>query len=115
MLDAEARRVAEDLASLPASQLRRFYGSAMALRRRLELDTDRKVPDEEIRSHLALLKAQAAYTQKRNSRYPKELVRFFTLHAASVQNRVDFLRGFQPHFEAVVAYHKVFEQKGNGE
>lgn len=116
MLDDEARQVAEEMASLPASQLRRFYGTVMALRRRLELDTDgKKVPNEEIRSQLALLKAQAAYTRKRNSRCPDELVRFFVRHAASVQNREDFLRGFQPHFEAVVAYHKVFEQKGNSE
>lgn len=110
MLDREAEEVAKRLASLPASQLRRFYGAVMALRRRLDLD--KSVPDEEIRAQLALLKAQAAYTYRRRERdYPQELVEFFTRHAAAVRTRKDFLLGFQKHFEAVVAYHKVFEQK----
>lgn len=112
MLDREAEEVAKRLASLPASQLRRFYGAVMALRRRLELDKDKSVPDEEIHAQLALLKAQAAYTYRRRERdYPQELVAFFTRHAAAVRTRKDFLLGFQKHFEAVVAYHKVFEQK----
>ncbi len=109
LLDEEAQRVAEKLKTLPASQLRRFYAEVMALKRRLELDDT--LADGEITAQLALLKAKAAYTCKRNEKYPDELVRFFTRHAAAVGGRRDFLRGFQPHFEAVMAYHRVFEQK----
>jgi CRISPR type III-A-associated protein Csm2 len=108
LLGEEAEQVARKLAEVPASQLRRFYAEVMALKRRAELAN---ASDEEIRAQLTLLRAKAAYTWQRQSRYPGELVAFFTRHAASVQTRHDFLRGFQPHFEAVMAFHKVFERK----
>lgn len=111
----QAEQVARQLAHLPASQLRRFYGAATALKRQLELDHVHAVTDDEIRTRLGLLKAQAAYTWKRGKNYPAELVAFFTRHADAVRTRDDFLRGFCRHFEAVVAYHKVFEIKGNAE
>lgn len=112
----EAEVVARQLASLPASQLRRFYSAATALKRQLELDGKRAIADDEIRTRLGLLKAQAAYTWKRGRDYPTELVAFFTRHADAVRTRDDFLRGFCRHFEAVVAYHKVFEiKKGSAE
>jgi CRISPR type III-A-associated protein Csm2 len=114
MLDREAQEVARALASLPSSQLRRFYSAVMALKRQIELDS--QLPDEMIRARLALLKAQASYTWKRREReYPRDLVTFFTRHADAVRSRQDFLRGFQPHFEAVIAFHKVFERKTRGE
>lgn len=106
MLDRDAKEVAKKLETLPSTQLRRFYGAVMALRRRLELDD--AIADEEIRAQLAMLKAQAAYAFRRGNKYPEELVLFFTRHAAAVQTRKDFLQGFQKHFEAVVAYHKAF-------
>jgi CRISPR type III-A-associated protein Csm2 len=109
LLDAEAQRIAKALATVPPSQLRRFYAEVMALRRRLDLDAS--LPDDEISAHLALLKAKAAYTCKRAERYPIDMVKFFTLHAASADGREKFMRGFQPHFEAVMAYHRVFAQK----
>jgi CRISPR type III-A-associated protein Csm2 len=112
----EAENVARELKALPASQLRRFYSAAMALKRQLELDHSGRVTDEEVRTRLGLLKAQAAYTCKRGRNYPLELVAFFTRHADAVRKRDDFLRGFCRHFEAVVAYHKVFEdRRGNAE
>ncbi|GGG15786.1 hypothetical protein GCM10010964_00090 [Caldovatus sediminis] len=108
LLGTEAEQVAQKLAGVPASQLRRFYAEVMALKRRVELAG---ASDEEIRAHLTLLRAKAAYTWGRQTQYPDELVLFFTRHAASVRTRHDFLRGFQPHFEAVMAFHKVFERK----
>lgn len=111
LLGDEAEEVAKKLAEVPASQLRRFYAEVMALKRRAELAG---ASDEEIRAQLTLLRAKAAYTWQRQSRYPGELVAFFTRHAASVETRHDFLRGFQPHFEAVMAFHKVFERKRDG-
>lgn len=110
-LGAKAEAVARNLAEVPASQLRRFYAEVMALKRRAELAG---ASDEEIRAQLTLLRAKAAYTWQRQSRYPGELVAFFNRHAASVKTKRDFLRGFQPHFEAVMAFHKVFERKRDG-
>jgi len=109
LLGEEAEQVARKLATVPASQLRRFYAEVMALKRRAELP---EVSDEAIRAELMLLRAKAAYTWQRQNKYPGELVAFFTRHAASVKTKYDFLRGFQPHFEAVMAFHKVFEKKG---
>lgn len=116
LLDDEAQRTARELAPIPASQLRRFYTEVMALKRRLELATT-GIPDDEVQAQMALLKAKAAYTCRRQDRYPIELVKFFTRHAAAVKGKHDFQRGFQPHFEAVMAYHRVFEKdkKGSGE
>lgn len=108
LLGAKAEQVARNLAEVPASQLRRFYAEVTALKRRAELAD---VSDEEIRAQLTLLRAKAAYTWQRQNRYPGELVAFFNRHAASVKTKHDFLRGFQPHFEAVMAFHKAFEKK----
>lgn len=112
LLGAEAEEVAKRLAPVPASQLRRFYAEVSALKRRAELGA---AEDAEIRAQLTLLRAKAAYTLGRQTRYPDELVAFFNRHAHSVQGRDDFLRGFQPHFEAVMAFHKVFEEKKGAE
>jgi CRISPR type III-A-associated protein Csm2 len=109
LLGSKAEEVAKKLDTVPASQLRRFYAEVMALKRRAEL-TD--ISDAEIRAQLMLLRAKAAYTWKRQEKkYPEELVAFFNRHAHSVTSKTDFLRGFQPHFEAVMAFHKVFEVK----
>ena len=111
LLGSKAEDEARKLASVPTSQLRRFYGEVMALKRRAELTS---ISDAEIVAQMMLLRAKAAYTSARQS-YPDELVDFFNRHAHSVKTKQDFLYGFQPHFEAVMAFHnfyKVFEKKG---
>lgn len=113
LLDDEAQTTARALATIPASQLRRFYAEVTALKRRIELATT-SIPDDEVQAQMALLKAKAAYTCRRQDRYPIELVKFFARHAAAVKGKDDFQRGFQPHFEAVMAYHRVFEIKKRG-
>jgi len=107
IFDKDARAAGEKLAGIPPSQLRRFYAETTALKRQLELATGAPLSDEAIRARLHLLKARAAYTWARHKTdsYYEELARFFTLHAASVQGKDDFLFGFQPFFEAVIAYH----------
>ncbi|MEK0085283.1 type III-A CRISPR-associated protein Csm2 [Benzoatithermus flavus] len=113
LLDGEAEAVARRLRSIPASQLRRFFGSVMTLKRRVELE---KPPAELIQAEMALLKASAAYACKRGKydrdeeRDPDELLSFFVRHARSVRDAQDFM-AFARHFEAVVAYHKCFEDK----
>lgn len=112
LLDSDAETLARKFAAIPASQLRRFYGAVTSLKRQLEIDQD--YPDEAIRARLALLKAHAAYASKRIKNMPDEFVKFIVRHAHAVQNRNDFLFGFAPHFEAVVAYHKMYEKKDQG-
>jgi CRISPR-associated protein Csm2 len=104
-LDADARSQAERFEGLPPSQLRRFYGMATDFKRRLELDTEGRISESEVQAQMAHLKASAAYAAMRNQ--PEELVRFFTVHANSVSTPAHY-RIFCRHFEAVVAYHKVF-------
>lgn len=104
-LDGDARTQAEKLDRLPPSQLRRFYGMVTGFKRRLDLDTENRIGDSEVQAHMAYLKASAAYAAMRNQ--PEELVRFFTAHANSIRTREHY-RTFCRHFEAVVAYHKVF-------
>jgi CRISPR-associated protein Csm2 len=104
-LDADARDQAEKLARLAPSQLRRFYAMVTGFKRRLELDGDGRIGDNEVQAQMAYLKAAAAYAVMR--RQPDELLRFFTIHANSVQTCNQY-QTFCRHFEAVVAYHKVF-------
>lgn len=109
LVDEDAQQTASEFASIPASQLRRFYSAVTALKRQIEVDNS--FPDEAIKARMALLKAHAAYAQKRVKTIPEAFVKFFVRHAHAVQNRRDFLYGFVPHFEAVVAYHKIYETR----
>jgi CRISPR-associated protein Csm2 len=112
LFDAEAEETAKKLAGIPASQLRRFFGAVMAIRRRL--DRDSSLGAEFIQAEMALLKARAAYTlarrKKRNdqSELDDELLAFFVRHARSVDDRASFA-AFMRHFEAVMAFHKVYD------
>src|SRR5579875_2351741 len=116
IFDKDAREAGEKLAEIPPSQLRRFYAEVMTLKRQLELTSAPPLTDEAIRARLHLLKARAAYTLARhkNDTAYQELARFFTLHAESVQGRDDFLHGFQPYFEAVIAYHAAASASESG-
>ncbi len=115
LLDDEAERVAKLMQDIPASQLRRFFGTVMDLKRRLEADPELRQKPEFIQAELAFLKASAAYTAKRlnyhrNERWqgdPLELVSFMTRHRNSVKSADDF-EAFAKHFEAVMAFHKVY-------
>jgi CRISPR type III-A-associated protein Csm2 len=111
LLDEDARRTAETIKKLPATQLRRFYGSVLALKREIEIN-EASTPDALVVSRLALLKAHVAYAKSRmKDDMPDEFVRFIVRHVASVSKKDDFVYGFAPCFEALVAYHKFFEVK----
>lgn len=113
LLGQEAKEAAKKMRGIPASQLRRFFGSVMGLKRRLELE---KRDADFIRAEMAFLKAAAAYAAKRLPRPrdadhdPDWIVNFFARHANAVHDEKDFL-AFARHFEAVMAYHKCFEIK----
>ena len=115
LLDGKAEEVARKMRDIPASQLRRFFGSVMDLKRRLEVDDKLRKSPEPIRAELAFLKASAAYAAKRlnyeqNKNWqgdPLELVSFVTRHRNSVKDARDF-EAFARHFEAVMAFHKIY-------
>lgn len=105
LLDAEAQAMAEKLKDLPNTQLRRFYDPVVALRLRAQTG---KLDAEQVKAELAMMKARAAYAHKRpGQKVPAELVKFFTRHAASVDGP-EKLVAFARHFEAIVAYHRVY-------
>lgn len=110
LLDREAQELAKELQSqeVASSQLRRFYGPAIAFKQRLQIDS--KITDNEVRAQVAYLKASAAYAGARARKTPTALVRFFVTVANSVKTRKDYI-AFARHFEAVMAFHKVFEEK----
>jgi CRISPR type III-A-associated protein Csm2 len=114
LLDKEAQAVAKHIRDLPASQLRRFYASVLSLKRELEINPS-GTSDALVKARLALLKAHAAYTKKRMKDMPDAFVKFIVNHVAAVKTKDDFVYGFAPCFEAVVAYHKLFEKKKGGE
>ncbi|MBM3524461.1 MAG: type III-A CRISPR-associated protein Csm2 [Alphaproteobacteria bacterium] len=106
----KADALARASASVPASQIRRFYGDVIGFDRRLAAERD--LPADAVQAQMALLKAKAAYAFRRARRdeFPDALLQFFVDHAASVKDREDFA-AFRRAFEAVIAYHKFYEQK----
>lgn len=111
LLDQEADKTAQKIKDIPPSQLRRFFHSVMSIRRRIEIDEDFRKNSEAIQSELAFLKASVAYAAKRlNWKSDQlELVRMFTKARNSVKDAKDF-DAFARHFEAIVAFHKVYGQ-----
>ncbi|MBK8908690.1 MAG: type III-A CRISPR-associated protein Csm2 [Rhodospirillales bacterium] len=111
LFDAEARDAARALVKFEPTQLRRFYSVVSALRNEAKGDPD--FPDDQIKARLALLKAHAHYSWARDSKkIPRYFLQFIDMHVNAVRTRNDFLLGFAPHFEAVVAYHR-YEREMN--
>jgi len=110
LFDAEAREIAREMTKIAHSQLRRFFGQVMADKRRFELRAESGTPpdDSEALVAMALFKAKAAYAAKREQKN-KPLRNFAENHARLVKTIADF-RIFARHFEAVVAWHKVYEK-----
>ncbi|EPX84339.1 CRISPR type III-A/MTUBE-associated protein Csm2 [Rubellimicrobium thermophilum DSM 16684] len=106
LFDDEAQAEARAWSGIRSAQIRRFFGQVMADRRRFELQ-GWKVSDAEVQVAMALFKAGAAYAAARDSTR-KPLAEFAAHHAAKVKTVAEF-RAFARHFEAVVAWHKVFE------
>lgn len=101
----QAQSLAQDIRSVHASQLRRFYADVTAFERKLMADS--MLPDSAVQSQMAMLKARAAYAYARKA-INRDLLGFFVSHAASVKNRQDFL-AFRQIFEALIAFHKFYE------
>ncbi|NAZ37430.1 type III-A CRISPR-associated protein Csm2 [Rubellimicrobium sp. CFH 75288] len=98
---------------IPSSQLRRFFGQVMADRRQLELK-GAQARDEEAQLAMVLLKVPTVYTAARDrddtGKSDRQALADFVAHHARLVKTVADFRAFARHFEAVVAWHKVFEK-----
>lgn len=98
----QAREIAQTLAArgLSAASLRRFFGMARRAESRLEAEHHFAA----VRGDLLALKPFAANAQTREVVPPvfREFIDRNVEHAVSSER--DFLRGFLPHFQYVVAY-----------
>ncbi len=110
LFDNEAREEARAWvgSDIKTSQVRRFFGQVMADKRQLELKGV-GAQDEEAQVAMALLKASTAYTAAREKNR-KPLAEFAHHHAGLVKSIPEF-KAFARHFEAVVAWHRVFEEE----
>lgn len=106
LLDREARDEAEKWNNITSSQIRRYFGQVTADRRRLEIIDN---AEDEARVAMAMLKAATAYTAAKESKR-KPIADFVAHHAGLVKSQEEFF-AFARHFEAVVAWHKVFEKQ----
>ena len=111
LLDEEAQAAAKALENITNTQLRRFFAQVGAIKRRI--DVDPSISDSEILAQVAFLKASSAYAAGRSTDN-KPVLDFVVKHANSIKDRRDFL-DFHRHFEAVIAFHKVYgkDKKGN--
>lgn len=104
--EALASRLVED--DLTPSQVRNFYGSLAKLR--VERDPQKRLAQARMhRARLAYLTARAKDSRKDPARYLWEV--FGPLLRQVDEKQLDFLCDFA---EAVVAYHKYFEQAKKG-
>ncbi len=108
LFDAEAQAEARLWSDIKSSQVRRFFGQAHADRRQIELDGE-GASDEQAKVAMAFLKATSAYAAARETAR-KPLADFANHHAERVKTIKDF-KTFLRHFEAVVAWHRVFRGK----
>jgi CRISPR-associated protein Csm2 len=109
LMDKEAEAMAQRLAQVTTTQLRRFYEDVLNLRQRLPLEPQKaEAVFEELRADFKMLKAKAVYANGRSAKtFPQELLQFFIDHVHSVENARDF-EAFCKHFQAVVAFHKFY-------
>lgn len=108
LFDSEAREEARKWTEIKSSQVRRFFGQAHADRRNIEIKRE-NATDEDALVALAFLKATSAYAAARE-KARKPLADFAKRHAEKVITIKDF-KVFLRHFEAVVAWHRVFEEE----
>ncbi len=99
----EAQRIAEQLVAdgLTRRQLRVFYDHAMRQLQRLQYGNE----FGEVHPQVVRLKAAAAdRAARRTNNIPPSFKEFIDRNIDKVMDKESFIRGFMPHFEAVVAY-----------
>lgn len=116
LFDAEAQEEARKWvdSKIESSQVRRFFGQAQTDKRKIEIKGKSAV-DEDALVAMAFLKAASAYADgRRDDDQIKPLSDFMAHHAKMVRTKQDF-SAFLRHFEAVVAWHRVFKKKDKQE
>ncbi len=112
LVDELAERQAEMLGELKSSQLRRFFGEAKDLFRRLDVGTsldEQKLEQRyqrEIAPQFKMLRSKASYAWRngqRQSKIPRGFHDFIENGVKKVRNAKDFDK-FIRHFEAVVGF-----------
>jgi len=114
LVNEEAEEVAKSIKRMNSSQLRRFYDDVKAIERRILLgqdETEQKAHFERELAMVAMLKANAAYGNRRSAAtVPPEFLQFIVNHVAAAKSLRDF-RAFLKHFEAVVAFHRFYSEE----
>jgi len=107
LLQEDAQRVVRSLGRIETHQLRRFFHHLKDIETRLlYLKTVGQVQDayETVAGDIYRLKGLSAYQAGRSHEWIP-LKEFIERNVHATKTEKDFLRGFIPHFEAVVAYH----------
>lgn len=102
LVKEEAEHIADRFAAerLTRHQLRSFYNHAKKQLQRLQYGT----PFAEVHPEVARLKAFAADRAGRANGIPRSFKEFIDRNVDSITSQETFVKGFMPHFEAVVAY-----------
>jgi CRISPR type III-A-associated protein Csm2 len=105
-----AYQFVNDRPALTRSQLRRFFNHCTMIRRRLNADTNLRW--EKVRGSFLMLASHAAEAKdKDRGKIPLVFYQFITDHVERVKTREDFLRGFMPHFEAIVGFSALYIER----
>lgn len=117
LVDQEAEEQGKALQTVAPAQLRRYYEDVLNLRRRLEHESanvagaDPEKIWQKLRPEFRMLRAKAYYAHKRSEKvFTKDFRDFIETHVRSVETLREFL-AFCRHFEAVVAFHKVYAKE----
>lgn len=119
LVDAEAEKMGQALCGVAPAQLRRYYEDVINIRRRLEHEAANVAgadPEKiwlKLRPEFKMLRAKAYYANKRSEKvFTREFRDFIERHVSSVETLKQF-GAFCRHFEAVVAFHKVYAKDKN--
>lgn len=116
LLEQVAREVAGKLKAIANNQLRRFFHNLRQIEWRLTYLKAFKVVDdayELVSSEVQKLKVISAYQASRQRQW-KPLHKFIEKNVSKTTTERELLKGFIPHFEAVVAYHSLQTEKRGG-
>lgn len=108
LVTSVAQEVAQSfLPKLKSSQLRRFYGHIKKAENRLSYTDDWACVNTEVKKLIPFAHDAAASPKPK---VPQTFLEFIkrNLSLVSKENEKAFTKGFVPHFEAVVAFHKYF-------
>lgn len=111
------RTMCEDRVGLTTHQVRRYFGHCRALETRLKGLSEEQMETRWKQVHPEVKKldiAAADGAAKQPPKIPPLFHDFIQRNVAAVRNHRDFLRGFLPHFEALVGFGQAYFKKERG-